>query len=248
MADTKRRRAPPGEKPLRKRLLERHDPLTSLVLTIPVFLVYHLGILPLDIRNGVDLFTEATVRLCRYSVLVYIAVTVGIAAAIVVAAFILRKKGKIRPAEFVPVLIEGVVLAAVMFLVVGWATEVVLPGQIGGRPLGPLEKLVMSAGAGFHEEVVFRAGLFAGGAFLLARLPGVGKTTAILVAALVSSLLFSAIHYVGSMADDFTIASFTFRFIAGLYLAAVYQLRGFAVAVYTHAIYDLFVFFLVPLL
>ena len=29
-----------------------YDPLTSLVLTIPVFLVYHLGILLVDMRNG----------------------------------------------------------------------------------------------------------------------------------------------------------------------------------------------------
>src|SRR5262245_3702512 len=93
------RARPEPNGPLRTRLLERHDPLTSLVLVIPVFLVYHLGILPLDIRNGVDLFTEATVRLCRASVLAYVGVTVGIAAAIALAAFLLRKKGRIRLVE-----------------------------------------------------------------------------------------------------------------------------------------------------
>ena len=100
----------------------------------------------------------------------------------------------------------------------------------------------MSAGAGFHEELVFRALLFGG---LAAAIKAFGSKAwqAVLIAAVVSSALFSAVHYVGSLSDQFTFVSFTFRFLAGMYLAAVYRLRGFAVAVYTHAIYDVLVMF-----
>jgi hypothetical protein len=221
----------------------RHDPLTSLVLVVPVFLVYHLGILAIDVRNGVDLVSALTFALLEQSVGAYIGVTVGVAAALVGAGVYLRKKGKIRPARLLPVFVESTLLAIVMTLLVGWATGQIFAGQTGPAPLGALDKLVLSAGAGFHEELVFRVGLFAGGAYLLSRVKSIEPWLAVAIAAIVSSLIFSAVHYVGSMGDEFSAVSFTFRTLAGLYLAAIYRLRGFAVAVYTHTLYDLLVFF-----
>jgi membrane protease YdiL (CAAX protease family) len=135
-----------------------------------------------------------------------------------------------------------------MWLLVGWATARIVPHawatlQLGGRPLGPLERLVMSAGAGFYEELVFRVGLFGGLAHLFTR-RGVPALRAGLAAAAVSALLFSAVHYVGALGDSFSLGSFVFRALSGLYLAALYRFRGFAVAVYAHALYDVGVFFL----
>jgi len=60
-------------------------------------------------------------------------------------------------------------------------------------------------------------------------------------AVILSSLVFSGIHYIGSLGDAFTLGSFMFRFFAGVILAVIFYLRGFAVAVYTHAIYDIIV-------
>ena len=60
-------------------------------------------------------------------------------------------------------------------------------------------------------------------------------------AAVASSLLFSAVHYVGPYADAWTPFSFAFRFLAGMVFAALYAVRSFAVAVYTHALYDVLV-------
>ncbi|RLB52819.1 MAG: hypothetical protein DRJ42_13765 [Deltaproteobacteria bacterium] len=226
------------------RLRDRHDPLTSLVLTVPVFLVYHLGILFIDLRSGVDLVSGLTFRLLEQSIGAYVAVTVGGAMALVGAGVFLRRGDKrFQPRELIPVLVESAVLAVGMLLIVGWATNHIFSGQIGESPMGFIDKIVMASGAGFHEELVFRVGLFAGGALVLRRFSPLGDLPAVLVAALASSVVFSAIHYVGSLGDTFTLVSFTFRVIAGLYLAAVYRLRGFAVAVYTHCLYDLLVFF-----
>ena len=109
--------------------------------------------------------------------------------------------------------------------------------------MGPLDKVVMAAGAGFHEELVFRVGLLSGGVYALQRIrdtrPAVAWTTAVVV----SSLLFSAVHHLGPMGDPFSVDVFAFRSLAGLYLAMVYLLRGFAIVVYTHALYDILVFF-----
>ncbi|HJL14930.1 MAG TPA: CPBP family intramembrane glutamic endopeptidase [Sandaracinaceae bacterium LLY-WYZ-13_1] len=225
-------------------LRRRHDPLTSLLLTIPIFLLYHLGILLVSMRNGVDLVSGLTFELLERSLPAYVAVTIGYAVAIAVAVWWLRRKGRIRPAEWLPVLGESALLAVVMSFSVGWATARLFDWQAGPPAMNPLEKLVMAAGAGFHEELVFRVVLFAGGAWALSRLKSVGNTKAAWIAAFVSSLLFSAVHYVGPFGDPFELTSFGFRALAGLYLAAVYRFRGFAVAVYTHTIYDLIVFFL----
>jgi len=226
-------------------LRHRHDPLTSLVLTVPVFLIYHLGILVIDLRNGVDLVSTATFALLEQSVAAYIAVTLAIAAGLFGAGWWLRREGKIRPAKLLPVVGESVLWSVVMLLLLGWATNQIFAQQIGERALGPVEKIVMAAGAGFHEELIFRVGLFAGGTWLLSRAKKLGPTWAAVIAAIVSSLLFSTMHYVGALGDTISIVSFTFRVLAGLYLAALYRFRGFAVAVYTHAFYDVLVFFIV---
>lgn len=223
----------------------RHDPLTSLVLTIPVFLLYHLGILALDLRNGVDLVSSLTFELLHQSLAAYVALTLAVAAGLVATTFAMRKRGVLKPASLAPVVVESIGWAVLMLFAVGWATSHLFAAQVGqARPLGPFEKLVMSAGAGFHEELVFRVGLFGGATWLLRRFVPVFKgVVAPLVAALATSLVFSAIHYVGPLGDSFRLVSFVSRLLAGLYLCALYRTRGFAVAVYTHALYDVMIFF-----
>ncbi|MEM9862526.1 MAG: CPBP family intramembrane glutamic endopeptidase, partial [Myxococcota bacterium] len=170
--------------------------------------------------------------------------TLLICAGLVGAAVYLQKKHKIRPIAFAPLLLESTVLAFGMLISVGWLTQqvVAVPPLAAGMDLSPFAKVVLSCGAGFHEELVFRVVVF-GGLFWFADRHIARTWLALIVAAVVSSVLFSAIHYVGSLSDAFTLSSFVFRTIAGLYLTAVYRLRGFAVAVYTHAIYDIFVMF-----
>ena len=61
------------------------------------------------------------------------------------------------------------------------------------------------------------------------------------LAIILAALLFSAVHYIGGLADQFTLYSFAFRFISGLILTIIYYFRGFAIAVYTHAFYDIWI-------
>ena len=61
----------------------RDDALTSLIAIAPLFLFYHLGVLFLDVRNGVDFFTDATLRLLERSPVSYAAVTAALAAGMV---------------------------------------------------------------------------------------------------------------------------------------------------------------------
>ena len=221
----------------------RPDPLTSLVLTIPVYLVYHLGILFVDMRNGVDLVSNLTLELLHASVSGYIAVTLGVAAGLMVAVWFMRRHGKVKPAALMPVLIESTLWALVMLASVGWATQRVVASLSLGPAMGVMDKLVMAAGAGFHEEIIFRVVLVSGTVLALTRWTKLGQVRAVIIAALCSAALFALVHHLGPLGDPLSVTLLTFRTLAGLFLTGVYLLRGFAVVVYTHTIYDVLIFF-----
>jgi hypothetical protein len=101
-------------------------------------------------------------------------------------------------------------------------------------------QLALSVGAGLYEELVFRV-LLVGGLVLLFRALMEGPTQAYVLAALLGAALFSGAHYVGPLGDPFALPSFTFRFLFGLALNALFLGRGFGVAAWTHALYDVMV-------
>lgn len=219
------------------------DPLTSVVLTVPVFLAYHLGVLLVDVRNGVDWVSGLTLDLLDRSIPAYIGATLAVACGLVAAVWIQHKRGRVRPAALLPTVAESCVWAVVMAITIGWATKIVTAALGLADELGPIDMVILAAGAGFHEEVVFRVGLLSGGALLLQRAMGVARVPAFLVMLLVSALAFAIVHHVGPYAEAVTFAALAFRALAGVFLALVYLMRGFAVVVYTHAIYDALVFF-----
>ncbi len=100
-----------------------------------------------------------------------------------------------------------------------------------------LAQIVTFVGAGIYEEVLFRLLIFGGGLRLL-RMLALPGLVALLVAAVGSSLIFAAAHHAGRCGEPFDAYVFLFRTLAGLYFTAVYQFRGFGIAVGAHASYD----------
>lgn len=227
------------------------DPFTSAVLTVPVFLLYHLGILVIDQRNGVDWVSGLAFALLEASTTAYVAVTLALAGALGIALRVLQQSGKLRPTALLPVVLESGIWAIAMLLSVGYATarltaNLSLPALATDAlvaQLGPVDKLVLAAGAGFHEELAFRVLLFSGGALALLRIARMRPLAAYVLAALGSALVFAFVHHLGPYGEPLALAPFVFRTLAALYLTLVFAARGFAVAVYTHALYDVLVFF-----
>jgi len=62
----------------------------------------------------------------------------------------------------------------------------------------------------------------------------------------VSSFLFSAAHHIPPYGDPLAVGVFTFRFLAGVFFGLLFWFRGFAVAAYPHALYDIYVLILRP--
>ncbi|PSR02861.1 MAG: CPBP family intramembrane metalloprotease [Bacteroidetes bacterium QS_8_68_28] len=112
--------------------------------------------------------------------------------------------------------------------------------QAGPRPGGMLARLALSIGAGVYEELFFRVILVGGLAWGLRRVLA-RKRYAYGLAALLGAFLFSAAHYTGLYGDALAAPSFAFRFLFGLALNGLFLARGFAVAAWTHALYDVMV-------
>ncbi len=99
---------------------------------------------------------------------------------------------------------------------------------------------MLSLGAGVHEELVFRLLMVGGGTWLLSNVLGLRRPLAIVFTMLVSSVLFSAAHHIIG-GEPYRTGAFVYRILCGLIFASIFQWRGFAVAVYTHALYDIYV-------
>ncbi|HHX39225.1 MAG TPA: CPBP family intramembrane metalloprotease [Armatimonadetes bacterium] len=116
----------------------------------------------------------------------------------------------------------------------------------GMESLDAPARFILSLGAGLYEELVFRVILVSALFFFLRQGMGARPAPAYIAAAFLGAFLFSGYHYVGSMADAFSLHSFLYRFLAGLVLNGLFIARGFGIVVYTHALYDVFVTVLLP--
>ncbi|OOP56287.1 MAG: hypothetical protein AYP45_09485 [Candidatus Brocadia carolinensis] len=98
--------------------------------------------------------------------------------------------------------------------------------------------IILSVGAGVYEEIVFRLLLITSLYFIFTTLMKISKPVSAIISIITGTLLFAAMHYMGTLGDTFTYSNFTFRILAGIVLSTIFMFRGLGVAVYTHAIYD----------
>jgi hypothetical protein len=224
-------------------LARKSDPWTDLALTLPIFVVYHLGVIFLPVRNAADPVTAELRALAKHSLPAYAALTLAIGAVFVAVLWTAGRHQALEPRRFALVGLEGALYACLMRLAGGYVV-----GSLrlvpGASEAGLFGSVVMALGAGFYEEVAFRVTLFGVGAAVLRRLFGLQGLGAFLVTAgwgVAEALVFSGWHYTGALGDGFEASSFVFRAVCGLVLTAIFAFRGFAPAVWTHALYDVWV-------
>jgi hypothetical protein len=230
----------------------------ELALTLPVFIVYQLGVVFLNVRNATDLVTSRLLVLCHGDRLMYLGLTVS--AGVVMSAVFgwLGRGQRLSGRKILQIVIEGAAYAIAMSTATSWIVGKMFAGPPARAAVegGAFTGLVMSLGAGFYEELAFRAVLFGLGAKLLVWLfarqrvalvgggaPPLSLRAILLMVgwAVVCAVAFSGMHYVGALGDPFDLRSFVARAVLGLALTLVYALRGFAAAVWTHALYDVWV-------
>jgi len=230
-------------------------PLTSLVFTLPLVAAYEGGVLLLgrgSPRNGADVWLRDVLGSLGFGQ--YFLLPLATVAGLLAWQFLAHDRWKISFAVLPGMMAESVLWAVVLVGVgrlqqsvwplevwpsAGWPLDVG-PAVFGAGWRGVFARIVGYCGAGLYEEVLFRLLLLPVGVWLFGRM-GCGPVAAGGWALVVSSLLFSAAHYVGPLGDAFEISSFTFRAIAGMLFAVLFLVRGFGIAAGTHFFYDLLV-------
>jgi len=235
------------------RTIDKPGAWVDLGLTLPVFLLYHLGVVFLNVRNASDVVTGLILQLTEGNLALYLLVTAAIGATFAGVFVWLGRGHALQPKKFLQIAVEGVVYATVMRFFGSWVVAKIFAGKaIAGGFVG----FVMSLGAGFYEELTYRVLLFGLGAKLLvwliarqkvslvegsSRLPSLKALAITLGWSVVAAAVFSGVHYVGPLSDPFDLKSFVFRWVLGLTLTVIYATRGFAAAVWAHALYDVWV-------
>ena len=223
-------------------------PLPCLAFVAPILLAYELGVLWVGgpsaeaFRTGADAWMRrglASLGLTDHWLL-------PLGLVMTLLAWQARNAGNWRfpPRALLGMLGESLVLAVALvglsrLLDAGFATleRTGPPVLATGHPLAPL---IGFLGAGVYEEALFRL-LLVPAIYVTLRALQTPQVLASSLAVTASALLFSLAHHAGTPGETFTWFAFIFRWLAGVYFAWVFVVRGFGVAVGTHAAYDVFV-------
>jgi hypothetical protein len=219
------------------------DLAVSLILVLPLLVVYQVGLFAIGHKaiNGADFVTRLIYP--EYGLKGLVVFNLSVVAVFLAAIIRLERRGRFRASLFLPLALESGVYASLLGTVILFIMRKSFILGIGGIDHS-VRALVLSIGAGVNEEIFFRLLLLGVFQYLFADFLGMKDRPAAVVSVIASSLLFSAAHYVGAHGDPLEVVSFVYRFLAGVIFALIYRFRSFAVAAYTHAIYDILV--LVP--
>jgi len=212
---------------------------TSLLFIFPLFIAYEIGVAFAPAGNGVDFVTHWMFAAVGRDRGHYLLLNLVLAGAFVGFVLYLRKKHSLELRSFTPMLL----LSAIYALTLGSFIVFVMEKLLGFEGLLAIDRgtaIIISLGAGVHEELIFRLGLLAGGAYLI-RACGLKHNWAIFAALIASALLFSAAHHIGPGSDDWDLTVFTYRAMAGAIFGLVFYFHSLAHAVYTHFLYDAYV-------
>ena len=226
-------------------------PLASLLFAGPLLAIYETGLIflgPSAPRNGADAWLRERLKLLGFRDQVeYFLLPVLVVGILLGAHYISRQPWRISRKVLIGMAGESLALAVALWLSWGLyefflhlivhTVDLSINWRAVGDWLGTINSYF---GAGIYEELLFRMillNLFVG---LLAWLRA-GRTASILGGIIITSLLFSAAHYIKPYGDQLKWSTFCFRFLAGAFFAVLYTYRGFGIAAGTHALYDVLV-------
>jgi hypothetical protein len=200
-------------------------------------LAYEVGLLALGdraVRNAADaLIDQGLTALGRPAALAINLVVLG--AFVFYALRAAPRKAATPFGLLLPVILESALYACLL------APALMIVGRrmmAGPAPSTALEGIVLSLGAGFYEELVFRLAAVGGVLIALERGFRVTSGWATVLVLVGAGLAFSWFHHAGAGGEEFKADVFVARAVAGVLLGGLFLLRGFGVACYTHVIYD----------
>jgi membrane protease YdiL (CAAX protease family) len=218
-------------------------PLASLFFAGPLLVIYETGLIwlgPPAPRNGADDWMRQTLVLLGFKAYFLLPLlTVGI---LLGWHHVLRQPWRVSRSVLYFMAVESLGLAVALWL--SWKLYRFLlqaaAHSVGLSIADSLGKISSYLGAGIYEELLFRLILLNLVTGLLTWMRA-GRRASVIGAVVITSLLFSAAHYVPGSGDPFLWLTFLFRFLAGVFFAVLFRYRGFGIAAGTHAFYDVLV-------
>ena len=226
-------------------LQKSKSPFYSFIITLPIFLLYELGLLLMRgtefsyIKNGADALIEDMIATLGFDIF-YISSSIFLLAFFIIAYY--QKKNydsfKIYKSYLSIMLFESFVYALLLFLLLGNMSLYLMDISFEDIKFN----IILSLGAGIYEELIFRVfSIFILYKFISFIFKSMRHFSTQFSALLLSSILFSLFHFMGT--ESFSQEAFTIRFIAGILLGILYNNRGFGITAITHSFYDIFVIF-----
>jgi hypothetical protein len=227
-------------------------PLPCLVFLIPLLTLYEVGVLWASQNGGnVDVIQNGADSWMRWAIGQF-----GISPVYVLPLLILliftgwqvwtREPWKMDGEVVLGMLGESMVLA-IWLMVIGRLQDIAFHRIEASQVLAAfgdsssgLDRLISYVGAGIYEETMFRLLLLPAVYYCLIAL-GIPSPVSMTLAMTASALAFAGAHHIGPLAEPFVWFNFIFRWLAGLFFAGVFVLRGFGIAVGAHAAYDILV-------
>jgi membrane protease YdiL (CAAX protease family) len=224
-----------------------HSLLYSYLISLPLLLLYEILIFlsQPDAEQAVRISVDVWIKtLFSYIGPDVVSITL-IFVALIGVGILYRERSRLSTLKFsyfITMLIEASAYAFFLALFISTA----ITGLLQILPTSPVEslpvlqQLALSLGAGLYEELFFRV-ILVSVLLLIFKRAFTQKYVAFTLSIFLAAFIFSMVHYWGPLGDSFSFHSFLFRFLFGLSLNAIYLWRGFGMAAWTHAIYDLMV-------
>ena len=224
--------------------LSTRSPLYSFLFTVPLFLIYEIGIFLTSsddmfvLRNGADALMRQILATFGITGLYWVGLIFFIG---FIIAFILQRKyweeTQIHSDYFLLMMVESVGWSVLIYFLM---TNIYL---LLMNPTGSIlvQQVTLAVGAGIYEEFLFRVLLIAGISVILGFIFQWSDKTRNWAAMVIAAGIFSSFHFIGEYGDFFSFNIFMVRFLAGIALGTLYFLRGFGITAWSHAVYDLIV-------
>lgn len=219
-------------------------PTYSFIFSVPLFLLYEylswIYTTPTGaIRNGADVLMKNFLAIFGIKSLTGFTMLLVVGAGIAVYREHEKNSVPVRKAWFALMLVESAAYAVMLGPVV-----IFLMSKARLLSISFGQEFTVMLGAGLYEELLFRVVLVSGLQWCVVSVyPRTRGFEAGVYSVVLSSLIFSGFHHVGSLGEPFTWAAFSFRAFAGGVLAVLYLVRGFGITAYSHAFYDLIILF-----
>jgi membrane protease YdiL (CAAX protease family) len=224
--------------------LSTRSPLYSFLFTVPLFLIYEIGIFLTSsddmfvLRNGADALMRQILATFGITGLYWVGVIFFIG---FIIAFILQRKyweeTQIHSDYFLLMMVESVGWSVLIYFFMSNVYLLLM------NPTGSMlvQQVTLAVGAGIYEEFLFRVMLIAGISVILGFIFQWSDKTRNWAAMVIAAGIFSSFHFIGEYGDFFSFNIFMIRFLAGIALGTLYFLRGFGITAWSHAVYDLIV-------